>query len=69
MERQRQDSRNPAEGDGKRADVSSEAGNLSDNTVKDLQKDVKELTNSLKEIKHLIKLLAKNTNNKIPGVE
>lgn len=69
MERQQEHHRNPREGNGKRTDAGSKTRTLTDDTVKHLQKDVKDLADTLKEIKSLLNLMIKDKKNKIPGIK
>ena len=66
MERQPKNSGSTGAGNGARPNAGTKAGNVD---FKDLQQDIKELSAHLKEIKHVIKQLLKDKNNKIPGIK
>tara|TARA_B100000424_G_C22698338_1_gene381108 strand:- start:146 stop:352 length:207 start_codon:yes stop_codon:yes gene_type:complete len=68
MEKQPKDSGSTGAGNAKGTDAGTKAGTV-EIDVKDLQKEIRELSNHLKEIKNVIKLLLKDRNNKIPGIK
>ena len=69
MDRQQEDTRGTREGDGKRSNGGSKTKLLTEDTVKDLQKDIQDLRGTLKEIKRILNVIIKDKNSKIPGIK
>lgn len=68
MARQQEDPRGTAPRDGTRTDVSAEAGNVNPDLA-ELRDDLRDLSNSLQEVKLILRDLLYEKRHKIPGIE